>query len=124
MKPNCYCGSNVPCGFYVWNHSSTTVVKGQTFAQWFKDTYVSCKFYLEWGKSWSLLAGDESSQTQYAAQDDDGNQVWNHPIDAHFATASMQGWPRIVVQGKHKLREMFHVVLFFSEMFRKPANKF
>jgi len=38
--PNCYCGSNVPCGFYVWNHSSTTVVNNQTFLDWFKDSYV------------------------------------------------------------------------------------
>ena len=38
--PNCYCGSNVPCGFYVWNHSSTTVVHGQTFRDWFKDSYI------------------------------------------------------------------------------------
>lgn len=38
--PNCYCGSNVPCGFYIWNHSSTTVVHGQTFQEWFRDTYV------------------------------------------------------------------------------------
>ena len=51
--------------------------------------------YLEWGKSWSFLAGEESSQTQYSASDD-GVQVWNHPIDVHFATASMQGWPRMV----------------------------
>lgn len=54
--------------------------------------------YLEWGKSWSFLAGEESSQTQYSAQDDDGVQVFNHPIDAHFAAASMQGWPRIIMQ--------------------------
>ena len=65
----------------------------------FKDTYVSCKYYLEWGKSWSFLAGDaDTSQTQYAASDDDGTNVWNHPIDVHFATASIQGWPRIVMQ--------------------------
>ena len=38
--PNCYCGSNVPCGFYIWNHSSTTVVHGQTFQEWFRDTYI------------------------------------------------------------------------------------
>merc|ERR1719331_1751610 len=38
--PNCYCGSNVPCGFYIWNHSSTTVVHGQTFLEWFRDDYV------------------------------------------------------------------------------------
>ena len=54
--------------------------------------------YLEWGKAWSLLAGDEASQTQYSAASDDGAQIWNHPIDVHFATASMQGWPRIIMQ--------------------------
>ncbi|KAL9182037.1 hypothetical protein ACHAXT_012380 [Thalassiosira profunda] len=64
----------------------------------FKDSFVSCKWSLEWGKSWSFLAGDESSQTQYSAQDDDGVQVWNHPLDAHFAAASIQGWPRIILQ--------------------------
>ena len=53
--------------------------------------------YLEWGKSWSLLTGEESSQTQYAASDD-GVQIWNYPVDVHFATASIQGWPRIVMQ--------------------------
>eukprot|EP00804_Cyclotella_cryptica_P018520 CCRYP_004343-RA/>CCRYP_004343-RA protein AED:0.47 eAED:0.37 QI:0/0/0/1/1/0.66/3/0/216 len=62
----------------------------------FKDTFVSCKWYLEWGRAWSFLEGEETSQTQYAASDD-GVLVWNHPIDLHFASASMQGWPRIVV---------------------------
>eukprot|EP00939_MAST-03C_sp_MAST-3C-sp1_P002387 g2387.t1 len=38
--PNCYCGNSVPCGFYIWNHSSTTVVNGQTFLEWFRDSYV------------------------------------------------------------------------------------
>ena len=37
--PACDCGS-VPCGFYVFNHSSTVVVNGQTFLQWFLDTYM------------------------------------------------------------------------------------
>ena len=37
--PTCDCGK-VPCGFYFFNHSSTTIVNGQTFGQWFKDTYI------------------------------------------------------------------------------------
>lgn len=53
--------------------------------------------YLEWGRAWSFLEGEESTQTQYASSDD-GVQVWNHPIDAHFASASIQGWPRMVMQ--------------------------
>jgi hypothetical protein len=64
----------------------------------FLKNYTSLRRYLEWGKAWSFLAGDDTSQTQYAASDDDGGHVWNHPIDVHFATASMQGWPRIIMQ--------------------------
>ncbi len=37
--PACNCGSK-PCGFYVFNHSSTAVVHGQTFQQWFIESYV------------------------------------------------------------------------------------
>mmetsp|Transcript_9606 Transcript_9606/g.29092 ORF Transcript_9606/g.29092 Transcript_9606/m.29092 type:complete len:392 (+) Transcript_9606:177-1352(+) len=37
--PGCDCGK-VPCGFYVWNHSSTTVVNGQTFQDWFINSYM------------------------------------------------------------------------------------
>ena len=35
----CDCGTK-PCGFYVFNHSSDAVVNGQTFPQWFVDSYV------------------------------------------------------------------------------------
>ena len=38
--PNCDCGKNVPCGFYIWNHSSTTVVHNQSFLEWFRDDYI------------------------------------------------------------------------------------
>jgi len=37
--PACNCGSK-PCGFYVFNHSSDAVVHGQTFQQWFINSYV------------------------------------------------------------------------------------
>ena len=37
--PACDCGTK-PCGFYLWNHSSTTVVKGQTFQDWFIHSYM------------------------------------------------------------------------------------
>ncbi len=36
--PACDCGAN-PCGFYVWNASSTAVINGQTFRDWFIDSY-------------------------------------------------------------------------------------
>lgn len=39
LAPGCDCGK-VPCGFYIWNHSSTAVVNGQTFQDWFVHSYV------------------------------------------------------------------------------------
>lgn len=38
--PGCDCGPHTPCGFYLWNHSSDVVVKGQTFQDWFLDSYM------------------------------------------------------------------------------------
>eukprot|EP00928_Gymnodinium_smaydae_P014621 TRINITY_DN15384_c0_g1_i5.p1 TRINITY_DN15384_c0_g1~~TRINITY_DN15384_c0_g1_i5.p1 ORF type:complete len:405 (+),score=26.89 TRINITY_DN15384_c0_g1_i5:232-1446(+) len=38
-EPACDCGK-VPCGYYVFNHSSTTVVNNQSFQQWFIYSYV------------------------------------------------------------------------------------
>ena len=37
--PGCDCGT-MPCAFYLWNHSSTAVVNGQTFQQWFIHSYM------------------------------------------------------------------------------------
>jgi len=37
--PGCDCGKQ-PCGFYLWNHSSTAVVHGQTFQDWFINDYM------------------------------------------------------------------------------------
>lgn len=58
---------------------------------------ISCKWTIEWGKSWSFVAGEYSGQTQYSSGECD-SVVWNHPIDIHFASVSVQGWPRIVLQ--------------------------
>jgi len=37
--PACDCGK-VPCGFYIFNHSSTAIVNGQSFQQWFIKDYM------------------------------------------------------------------------------------
>eukprot|EP00039_Didymoeca_costata_P021308 m.344156 g.344156 ORF g.344156 m.344156 type:complete len:509 (-) comp23899_c0_seq1:13-1539(-) len=40
-KPNtgCDCGTK-PCGFYVFNHSSTAIINNQSFQDWFIDSYM------------------------------------------------------------------------------------
>ena len=37
--PACNCGSK-PCGFYVFNHSSDAIVHGQSFQEWFINSYI------------------------------------------------------------------------------------
>jgi hypothetical protein len=37
--PGCDCGV-APCGFYLWNHSSTAIVHGQSFREWFIHSYM------------------------------------------------------------------------------------
>ena len=37
--PACNCGSK-PCGFYVFNHSSDVIVHGQSFQDWFINSYM------------------------------------------------------------------------------------
>jgi len=58
----------------------------------FNNLSLSCKWTIKWGKSWSFLAGEFDGQTQYS------DSSWNHPIDVHFATANMKGWPHIALQ--------------------------
>jgi hypothetical protein len=65
------------------------------------------RWVLEMG-FWSHLAGDQYGQTQTVyTPPEDGDAAlatWNHPIDVHLTTSSIQGWPRIIVQvsGPHR----------------------
>mmetsp|Transcript_37078 Transcript_37078/g.111058 ORF Transcript_37078/g.111058 Transcript_37078/m.111058 type:complete len:404 (+) Transcript_37078:2185-3396(+) len=66
-----------------------------------EDMCYSCRWSIEYGKSWSLLAGDCAGQSQYCFVSDayeKGECIWDHPLDVHFTTASVIGWPRIVLQ--------------------------
>lgn len=49
------------------------------------------------GKEWLCVGGDQKGQTQVDYPQDD-MVVWNHPIDVHYYTKSMQGWPKICLE--------------------------
>jgi hypothetical protein len=62
-----------------------------------------CKFNVECGAGWKVLGGAESGQTQSAWATrclglEKGQWFWSHPVDVHFATKGVQGWPKIVCQ--------------------------
>ena len=60
---------------------------------------VWCRWRIEHGKHWSVLEGDPNghSQTAYIRHETEP-AAWNHPIDLHYRTTSIQGWPKIIVQ--------------------------
>lgn len=66
----------------------------------FNGSSITCKWSIDWGQTWSLLAGAQKGQSQYAhaSNAEENVFVWNHPIDLQFTTANMKGWPRIILQ--------------------------
>ena len=88
--PACNCGSQ-PCGFYVFNHSSDAVIRGQTFQQWFIDSYILSSvgaselvsgFFFD--DFWSL-SGDMGDNTPQAIED-----MGLTPADLQQLTASYE----------------------------------
>mmetsp|Transcript_4435 Transcript_4435/g.6473 ORF Transcript_4435/g.6473 Transcript_4435/m.6473 type:complete len:289 (-) Transcript_4435:2152-3018(-) len=74
-------------------------VEMENYSYGMAKVYMSCAWSVEWGKSWSFLEGEFAGQTQYSHAPLHGHDIaWNHPIDIHLASASMQGWPRIILQ--------------------------
>ena len=61
-----------------------------------------CKWSVQTGGAWRLLSGLREGQTQVDRPSDGVEGAveahWCHPIDAHFATRGLQGWPKLVVQ--------------------------
>eukprot|EP00736_Rhodelphis_marinus_P002029 Rmarinus@m.24156 len=61
-----------------------------------------CKWEIEAGHGWRLLEGIESGQTQVDFPVDGEEVVWSHPVDLHYATKSVQGWPRLRIEVFHQ----------------------
>ncbi|CAM9611783.1 unnamed protein product, partial [Ectocarpus sp. 12 AP-2014] len=47
---------------------------------------------------WHVMQGAEEGYTQVDEATGEGSAVWNHPIDVHFGTDSLSGWPRVLVE--------------------------
>ena len=64
---------------------------------------IFCKWSLQTGASWTLLSGNAEGQTQVDEPAlDDNFAYWSHPIDVHFATRGLQGWPKLLLQVYHQ----------------------
>jgi hypothetical protein len=97
LAPGCDCG-NSPCAFYLWNHSSTTIVKGQSFRDWFIDDYVLNKVGMSplvsgffWDDFWPLpnkpFPDSRGGAPGGTIPEDTGltNETWGQITDAYNA---------------------------------------
>jgi B9 domain-containing protein 2 len=74
----------------------------------FSDQSLFAKWTLNAGPCWRALEGFTDGQTQLTnklevevEEEDDSRCVihpWSHPIDVHYATKGLQGWPRMDFQ--------------------------
>ena len=53
------------------------------------------------GENWRVLEGAAEGQTQLDTPEIGSVSTWNHPLDVHFATRGLQGWPQIQLQIYH-----------------------
>ena len=82
-------------------------------AHGFTDQSAFARFSLNAGPCWRLLEGLSQGQTQLTNRcqiwrdEDNDNDInleprfrhpWSHPIDVHYATKGLQGWPRMELQ--------------------------
>lgn len=54
-----------------------------------------CKWTVHTEGSWELIEGLREGQTQIDNPLDSDEAVWSHPIDLHFATRGLKGWPKL-----------------------------
>lgn len=65
----------------------------------FDDRSLFVKWSFNSGSSWKVLEGFTEGQTHLSTRNSVGtSHFWSHPIDVHYSTRSLQGWPKFELQ--------------------------
>uniref|UniRef100_A0A7S0VBP4 B9 domain-containing protein 2 n=1 Tax=Polytomella parva TaxID=51329 RepID=A0A7S0VBP4_9CHLO len=64
----------------------------------FNSQNLFCKWGIVAGRNWELLEGNDQGQTHLDEAEDGEMVIWSHPLDVHFATCGLVGWPKIHFQ--------------------------
>jgi len=65
----------------------------------FPDDNLFCSFHVEKGSHWTHVSGLEKGQTQVNKRHPEEQiNLFAHPIDIHYSTPTVVGWPKIVMQ--------------------------
>lgn len=57
-----------------------------------------CKWGFHAGRAWELLEGLDAGQTQADFPEDGVTYSWSHPVDVHYASRGLAGWPKLCLQ--------------------------
>ncbi|XP_023347336.1 B9 domain-containing protein 2 [Eurytemora carolleeae] len=68
----------------------------------FHEKALFCRWGIHTGGAWKVLAGTKEGQTQVDDPETGDIAFFSHPIDIHFATRGLQGWPKLWVQVYHQ----------------------
>ncbi|KAG7321133.1 hypothetical protein KOW79_015548 [Hemibagrus wyckioides] len=85
------------------HHMAELHIIGQIIgASGFPQSSLFCKWGIHTGGAWRLLSGLKEGQTQVDIPQIGEMAYWSHPIDLHYSTKGLQGWPKLHVQVWHQ----------------------
>ena len=67
-------------------------------ASGFTDNSLSCKWKITFGDNWRVIAGTTEGLSQLDCPEAGDTSYFCHPIDVHFLTSGLQGWPRFELE--------------------------
>ncbi|GLH11916.1 hypothetical protein R5R35_011715 [Gryllus longicercus] len=70
----------------------------------FPSSTLFCKWAFHAGGAWKVVSGLKEGQTHIDNPEYGETTYWCHPVDIHFATRGVQGWPKIHFQVYHQDR--------------------
>ncbi|XP_063358398.1 B9 domain-containing protein 2-like isoform X2 [Cydia amplana] len=57
-----------------------------------------CRYSFQSGPNWTVISGCSEGQTVSAKPDHENKVIWTQPLDIHYITKGIQGWPKLVLQ--------------------------
>lgn len=74
------------------------------------DGALMCKWEIVTSDDWTVVRGETAGKTHLVDAGDEELFVWCHPLETHYSTSSIAGWPQISVQvwrlDEHKRAEI------------------
>eukprot|EP00842_Homolaphlyctis_polyrhiza_P005153 jgi/Hompol1/5639/HPOL_004609-RA len=82
--------------------SEVHIIGSLVGASEFPQNALCCQWEFTAGEHWAVIEGEQTGQTHVDVPMDPELCVWSHPLDIHYATTSLAGWPKIRIQVYHQ----------------------